>query len=41
MSWDRCHRRPIRTHEVVISIAGIIVGLAATLYGIYGAAVLL
>jgi hypothetical protein len=29
------HRRPIGTHEVVISILGIVVGLAGIFYGIY------
>lgn len=32
--------KPIRTHEVVICIVGIIVGIASILYGIYGAMVL-
>lgn len=39
MKWDRCHHKPIRTHEVVISVLGIVVGLAAIAYGIYAAAV--
>lgn len=33
------HRRPIRTHEVVISILGIVTGLAGIFYGIYFMAV--